>query len=95
MRFLYREYYKHLQRGFTDAEFQQACETIAGISLNDEFEYAYTTKEIDYNKYLSYAGLKMTEKRNPEIGRRILSISRMEDISPDQLNILLGWLGEK
>jgi hypothetical protein len=49
---------------------------------------------MDYNKYLSYAGLKMTEKKNPENGRRILTISRMDNISPAQSEILTSWLGE-
>ncbi|MFZ1785877.1 MAG: hypothetical protein WAU23_11800, partial [Ferruginibacter sp.] len=53
MRFLYWHNYKKLQRGFTDAEFQQACETVAGRSLSSVFEYVYTTREIDYNTYLA------------------------------------------
>ncbi|HSL86018.1 MAG TPA: hypothetical protein VK861_03700 [Bacteroidales bacterium] len=50
------------EKGFTDAEFRQACEEITGISLSDEFEYIYTTSEIDYSKYLSHAGLDITEE---------------------------------
>jgi len=59
MRFVYNEYYKKKKRGFTDAEFREACEKIAGASLADEFEYVTTTKEIDYPAYFSYAGLKI------------------------------------
>lgn len=59
MHFMYWQYYKKLQRGFTDAEFQVACEVIAGIPLTEVFEYVYTTKELDYTKYLGYAGLKL------------------------------------
>ncbi len=94
MRFLYQHYYKELQRGFTDAEFQQACEMVAGISLNTEFEYVNTTREIDYNKYLSYAGLKITETENPENGRKKFLISEMENTSPMQNEILSDWLSE-
>jgi predicted metalloprotease with PDZ domain len=94
MKFLYWHYYKKLNRGFTDAEFQQACETIAGISLNSEFEYVYTTKEVDYNTYLLYAGLKTTEEKNPDTGKRKISISRMENISEKQSKILNSWLGK-
>jgi len=36
---------------------RKACETIAGTSLNEFFEYIYTVKEIDYPKYFLYAGL--------------------------------------
>jgi len=52
MRHMYKEYYQRLQRGFTDAEFQAACEQMAGTSLASEFEYISTTKELDYQKYL-------------------------------------------
>lgn len=45
IRLLYNQYYKEMQRGFTDAEFQQARETVAGISLSNLFQYVYTTKE--------------------------------------------------
>jgi len=64
MRFLYWQYYKKMQRGFTDAEFQQACEAVAGISLSDTFEYVYTTKEFDYSTYLGYAGLLFKKRIN-------------------------------
>lgn len=59
MRLLYRKYYKEMQRGFTEAEFQHACESIAGKKLSNLFEYVYTTKEIDYPAYLSLAGLQL------------------------------------
>jgi predicted metalloprotease with PDZ domain len=59
MRTLYREFYKQKQRGFTDQEFRAVCEQIAGASLKEIFEYASTTAEIDYAKYLAYAGLEL------------------------------------
>jgi predicted metalloprotease with PDZ domain len=93
MRFLYRQYYKKLHRGFTDAEFQQACEDIAGISLSNEFEYVYTTKEIDYSTYLSYAGLKITELTDSNTGTRKLTISRQDDLNPKQKLIFRSWSG--
>jgi predicted metalloprotease with PDZ domain len=57
MRLLYRAYYKERGRGFTDAEFQQACEATAGGPLGEVFEYASTVREIDYPRYLACAGL--------------------------------------
>lgn len=59
MRFLYKEYYQKKKRGFTEEELRNAFELVAGISLNDEFEYITTTKELDYPKYFSYAGLSI------------------------------------
>src|SRR5436190_15361369 len=42
MRGLYRKYYLQKKRGFTDAEFRAECESAAGASLADVFEYAST-----------------------------------------------------
>ncbi|SPE38694.1 Peptidase M61 domain protein [Candidatus Sulfopaludibacter sp. SbA3] len=57
MRTLYRKYYQEKKRGFTDAEFRAECEAAAGAPLAEVFEYASTTRSVDYAKYLSYAGL--------------------------------------
>ncbi|MGC4104343.1 M61 family metallopeptidase [Ferruginibacter sp.] len=59
MRLLYNKYYKKLGRGFTEKEFQQEAEKIAGTSLNDFFDYIYTLKTVDYPTYLNYAGLSI------------------------------------
>lgn len=60
MRSLYQIYYKEKQRGFTDKEFREVCEKTAGIPLPEIFDvYIPTTAEIDYAKYLSYAGLSI------------------------------------
>jgi predicted metalloprotease with PDZ domain len=63
MRTLYRKYYKQLARGWTDAEFRRVCEETAGTSLADLFEYASTTRKIDYETYLAYAGLRVEPAR--------------------------------
>ncbi len=58
MRTLYRTFYKEKKRGFTDKEFREACERTAGTSLAEIFDVcAATVKEIDYPRYLAYAGL--------------------------------------
>jgi predicted metalloprotease with PDZ domain len=62
MRELYRKYYREKQRGFTDAEFRAECERAAGVSLAEVFEYASTTKEMDYAKYFAWAGLEVSAK---------------------------------
>ena len=59
MRGLYRKYYLQKKRGFTDAEFRAECESAAGTSLAGVFEYASTTKEVDYARYYALAGLKL------------------------------------
>jgi predicted metalloprotease with PDZ domain len=57
MRILYKKYYKELKRGFTEKEFQTTCETVAGVQLSELFEYASTTKPVNYPAYFAYAGL--------------------------------------
>ena len=58
MRTLYRQFYQDKQRGFTDAEFREVCETTAGVALPEIFDaYASTVADVDYAKYLAYAGL--------------------------------------
>lgn len=59
MRTLYQKYYKEKKRGFTDQEFREICESTAGCTLPEIFEYASTVKDIDYPKYLAYAGLQI------------------------------------
>ncbi len=91
MRFLYNYYYKKLQRGFTDAEFQDACENVAGISLAAEFEFVNTTKELDYNTYLAFAGLKLESITDPEKGVKKFTISRLNNLDSLQVAILDSW----
>ncbi len=59
MRYLYKEYYQKKKRGFTEEELKNVFESVAGTSLNEEFEYITTTKEPDYPTYVNYAGLKI------------------------------------
>jgi len=97
MRLLYWEYYKKLKRGFTDAELQQACESISGIPLSEIFEYIYTTKEPDYNKYLNYAGLKLeieTSKSENNKETKNCKLIRLENPNALQGAILKAWLRE-
>jgi predicted metalloprotease with PDZ domain len=69
MRFLYTEYYKNSQRGFTEAELREAFEQVAGGSLAEIFDgYIYGTAELDFERYLGYAGLKFEPVPAPEGG---------------------------
>ena len=57
MRLLYYKYYKKLKRGFTEQEFRNECEKMAGTPMPQLFEYASTVKPPDYPKYFAYGGL--------------------------------------
>ncbi|HZX58877.1 MAG TPA: PDZ domain-containing protein [Mucilaginibacter sp.] len=63
MRYMYQTYYKTKKRGYTDQEFKQGVEKFAGKNL-DEFykKYIYGLTEIDYDKYLGYAGYHLTDE---------------------------------
>lgn len=77
---IYWKYYKGLQRGLTDAEFQEACEEAAGRSLSDVFELVYTTREIDYATYLEKGGLQLeTEVKNGRTIYRLVKKAGMTD----------------
>ncbi len=59
MRGLYKTYYLEKKRGFTDAEFREECERAAGAKLEEVFEYAATSREVDYARYFALAGLHL------------------------------------
>lgn len=57
MQYLYAEFYKK-DRNYSPKDFQQACELMAGASLEDFFaRYVRGREELDYNSALAAAGL--------------------------------------
>lgn len=73
MRYLYAEYYKKQKRGFTDDEFQQAAETVAGRKLDEFFrKYVYGTETIDYNAFFRPFGVELLDvggnRKDPYLG---------------------------
>lgn len=72
MKEAYTEFYKNKKRGYTDTEFKQLLEKHAG-NLDKFYEqYVYGVADIDYNKYLGYAGFKlinnMADNNIPALG---------------------------
>ena len=60
MRTMYNRYYKQLNRGYTEKEFQAAVEQVAGHKMDDFFaNYVYGTKSPDYSDYFKAAGLRL------------------------------------
>jgi len=73
LRYLYQEFYKKQNRGFTDDEIQAVCEQFAGKSLEDFFtNYIWGTTPLDYDKYLGYVGLqtmdRLSDSSSPYLG---------------------------
>lgn len=63
MKYMYDTYYKIKKRGYTDQEFKLGFEKFAGKNLDDFYQkYIYGLAPIDYNKYLGYAGYKLTDE---------------------------------
>ena len=59
LRYLYVEFFKK-NRNYTPADFQKACELMAGSSLEDFFNrYVRGTEELNYNVALEAAGLRL------------------------------------
>lgn len=61
MRLLYNRYYLKENRGFTEEEFWTSAEEIAGAPLPLLRKYVDTTVEIDYDKMLAPAGLRLNK----------------------------------
>lgn len=90
MRTLYRKYYLRLKRGFTEDELKEVIVQTAGAPLTELFDYIYTTKEVNYNKYLAYAGLTIDLAG----AQPTYTISQLPDADAQQQAILRSWLGE-
>gem|GEM_PF-5206203 len=59
MRSLYHDFYIAKGSGFTEEEYWEVCARFAGQPMTEICEYVETTKEIDYVKYLGYAGIEI------------------------------------
>ncbi len=71
MRELYLETYKKQNKGYTDEEFKEACEKMAGKKMTDFFEqYVGGTTVPDYNRIFGYAGLELKQEtpKNVSLG---------------------------
>lgn len=93
MRTLYRTFYKEKKRGFTDGEFREVCERIAGAPLPEIFDvYVKTPADIDYARYFARAGLEIDVQPREQPGAALgagteerdhaLVITRIEPDSP-------------
>jgi predicted metalloprotease with PDZ domain len=91
MKYMYDTYYKTKKRGYTDLEFKQGLEKFSGKNL-DEFykKYIYGLADIDYDKYLGYAGYHLTDEfagnNDPGLG----VITTTKDGKVTVLNVMRG-----
>lgn len=62
MKYMYEEYYKKLNRAYTEVEMKAAIEKFAGEDVTWFYtEYVHGTQPIDYKKFFAYAGLHCTD----------------------------------
>lgn len=62
MKAMYDEYFVKKGRGYTDTEFKDMVEKIAGKSFDEVYaDYINGVKTINYNKYFSYAGFELID----------------------------------
>ena len=72
MRRLYREHYRKHDRGITLPDVLAACAEVAGQSLQPLFDLIVDgTHEVDWNRYLGYAGLEIDSKQKPRSPDRL------------------------
>lgn len=94
MRFLYTEYYLNQGRGFKKQQFWDVCENMAGVSLDELRRYVEKVSEIDYQKYLDYAGLKIDlsviEEKDDEPVKRSFQLSEVKNPTKVQASIRAG-----
>ncbi len=79
MRSLYEDFYKKRNVGFTDKEMQEVIKEVAGEPCTEFFDqYIYGVGQLDYNKYLGYAGLELTDN-NAGSNRPFLGINTKKE----------------
>lgn len=84
---LYKEFYMQKERGFTETELKKVCEDFAGKKLDELFEYVYTTKPLNYTKYLNYGGLDI------DTTNQLYIIKPLQQPDAMQASIIKSWLG--
>lgn len=71
MQQIYKKFYKKMNRGFTEEEFQEEMESFLKTDLDAFFkDHIFGTKTIDYEKYLGKVGYSLTNvsKAKPSFG---------------------------
>jgi len=93
MRGLYRKYYLEQKRGFTGAEFRAECEAAAGTPLGEVFDYASTSREVDYARHFALAGLRLDMTPAPADGGYIGLHTSTREVPPSELPLAGGGRG--
>jgi predicted metalloprotease with PDZ domain len=81
MRKMYTDTYVKENRGYTDEEFERACESIAGEGAVREIFEARVRgrKRIDFDRYLDYAALKLEPKSKVDKPKGYIGVKLKQD----------------
>ena len=75
MRKMYDDVYRKQNRGYRDEEFEDACVMMGGQEVREVFDSRVRgTVQVDYDKYLGYAGLKLAKKDERTLERGFLGL---------------------
>jgi predicted metalloprotease with PDZ domain len=89
MRYLYTEFFKK-DRNYGPADFQKACELMAGASLEDFFSrFVRGTDELDYNTGLEVVGLKLETNTPADGGAAIDRAYLGADVAQEQDRLIV------
>jgi predicted metalloprotease with PDZ domain len=95
MQYLYNEYYKKQDRGFTPDEMKGALETVSGLKMDDFFKkYINGTETFDYKTLFGYVGLTVDIIENNDVslgvsssGNKITKVNRGSSAYEGGLNV--------
>jgi predicted metalloprotease with PDZ domain len=75
MKKMYEDVYRKKGRGYTDAEFEEACVALGGAGAREVYEERVRgRKDVDYDKYLSLAGLRLAAKEERQAAKGFLGV---------------------
>lgn len=81
MRKIYHDTYIKEGRGYSDEEFEATCCEIGGNDLKTIFDYRVRGREdVDYDRYLGYAGLRLDSKDDATQQKGFLGIRLNTDV---------------
>ena len=83
MRYMYAEFYKK-DRNYSPADFQKACETMAGSSLEEFFaRYVRGREELDYQKAFGAVGLRLDKGLRDSAGKPVERVYLGADVAQE------------
>ncbi|HYB76514.1 MAG TPA: PDZ domain-containing protein [Nitrososphaerales archaeon] len=75
MRKIYEDVFLKQDRGYTDEEFEATCVGLGGLEAKEVFDARVKGRmDVDYDRYLGFAGLRLTKKDEHADGKGFLGV---------------------